>query len=193
LPKRPLFTLGQKASISFGVVIANQGVPLAIALEQLRKAEEAAKDHAYPNSDPNAKPRQFVKDAVQVRVIYGNGNILKATAKFDTFSQWQALLSFADQNPNLDAALFEQAAEIWDQHPPPIKEAITAWVKGFLSRRDAFAKDDESREQFSQLLQGFLQNLYITTTSKLVDREAQAWLKLAAFLIRKRQISLGGS
>lgn len=193
LPKRPLFTLGQKASISFGVVIANQGVPLAIALEQLRKAEEAAKDHAYPNSDPNAKPRQFVKDAVQVRVIYGNGNILKATAKFDTFSQWQALLSFADQNSNLDAALFEQAAEIWDQHPPPIKEAITAWVKGFLSRCDAFAKDDESREQFSQLLQGFLQNLYITTTSKLVDREAQAWLKLAAFLIRKRQISLGGS
>ncbi|MBD2636490.1 type III-B CRISPR-associated protein Cas10/Cmr2 [Limnothrix sp. FACHB-881] len=188
LPKRPLFTLGKKASISFGVVIANQGVPLAIALEQLRAAEKAAKDHAYPNPDPNAKPRQFVKDAVQVRVIYGNGNILQATAKFDTFSQWQALLNFADQHPNLDAALFEQAAEIWDQHPPPIDEAITPWVEGFLSRRDAFAQNDESRDQFSQTLQSFLKALDKTTASELVNREVQAWLKLAAFLIRKRQI-----
>jgi CRISPR-associated protein Cmr2 len=197
LPKRPLFTLGKKASISFGVVIANQGVPLAIALEQLRKAEEAAKEHAYPNkehaypnSDPNGKP--LVKDAVQVRVIYGNGNILKATAKFDTFSQWKALLNFADQHPNLDAALFEQAAEIWDQHPPPMDEAITPWVEGFLSRRDAFAQNDESRDRFSQFLQAFLKALDKTTAPESVNREVQAWLKLAAFLIRKRQIRLGG-
>jgi CRISPR-associated protein Cmr2 len=189
--------LGKKASISFGVVIANQGVPLAIALEQLRKAEEAAKEHAYPNkehaypnSDPNGKP--LVKDAVQVRVIYGNGNILKATAKFDTFSQWKALLNFADQHPNLDAALFEQAAEIWDQHPPPMDEAITPWVEGFLSRRDAFAQNDESRDRFSQFLQAFLKALDKTTAPESVNREVQAWLKLAAFLIRKRQIRLGG-
>ncbi len=190
LPKRPLFTLGTKASISFGVVIANQGVPLAIALEQLRKAEEAAKDHEYPNAC-RLKDRTLTyakKNAVQVRVLYQNGNILKATAKFDTFSQWQALLSFADQHPNLDAALFEQAAEIWDQHPPPIEEAITAWVEGFLSRRDAFTKDDESRDQFSQLLQKFLRDLHETTMPELVDQEVRSWLKLAAFLIRKRQI-----
>ena len=194
LPKRPLFTLGQKASISFGVVIANQGVPLAIALEHLRKAEEAAKEHKYEVLDEATdKTHQFVKDAVQVRVIYGNGNTLIVTAKFDTFTQWQALLNFADQHPHLDAALFEQAAEIWDQHPPPIDEAIPAWVEGFLSRRDAFVHDDQSQDQFSQLLQKFLQDLHKTTTGKLVDREAQSWLKLAAFLIRKRQISLGGS
>jgi len=30
---------------------------------------------------------------VQVRILYGNGNILESTAKFDVFYQWQQLIN----------------------------------------------------------------------------------------------------
>ena len=39
--------MGEKATISFGLVIAHHSVPLAIALENLWEAEEKAKDHEY--------------------------------------------------------------------------------------------------------------------------------------------------
>ena len=81
---RPLFTMGGKATISFGIVIAHQSVPLAIALENLWKAEESAKEHK--SDDFNRKEVQ--KDAVQVRVMYQNGNILSSTAKFQVFDYW---------------------------------------------------------------------------------------------------------
>jgi CRISPR-associated protein Cmr2 len=84
--KRPLFTMGKKATVSFGIVIAHHSVPLAIALENLWDAEKAAKDHFCANAG------QKKKDAVQVRVLYANGNILRATSKFNTFHQWQLLL-----------------------------------------------------------------------------------------------------
>jgi CRISPR-associated protein Cmr2 len=61
LSRRPLFTLGSLASISFGVVIAHHSVPLAIALENLWEAEQGAKGQAYASSSP--------KDSVQVRVL----------------------------------------------------------------------------------------------------------------------------
>ena len=78
LPQRPLFTMGNKATISFGIVIAHQSVPLAIALENLWQAKVKAKEH---QSDC-AKIKDYRKDAVQVRVMYQNGNILSSTAKF---------------------------------------------------------------------------------------------------------------
>lgn len=61
LSPRPLFTMGSNATLSFGIVIANQGVPLAIALENLWDAEKEAKGHKGAGQE---------KDAVQIRVIY---------------------------------------------------------------------------------------------------------------------------
>ncbi|RMD72123.1 MAG: type III-B CRISPR-associated protein Cas10/Cmr2, partial [Cyanobacteria bacterium J149] len=93
---RPLFTMGKNATISFGIIIAHHSVPMAIALENMWEAEEEAKEHYYMKEG-----EKIEKDAVQVRVIYGNGNILKATAKFAVFAQWKELLNY-----ELEASIF---------------------------------------------------------------------------------------
>lgn len=176
---RPLFTMGSNATISFGIVIAHHSVPLAIALEEMWDAEkEGAKKHESPDGTK--------KDAVQVRVIYGNGNILKATCKFNTFAKWQVLLAV----PKIEPALFEQAATVWEQHPIPMYEAIDAWATAFCDRRE---KLTDNKEKFCKVLTQFLEKLWNTTQEKDRDREVQNWLKLAAFMLRKREINIGGA
>jgi CRISPR-associated protein Cmr2 len=181
LSERPLFTMGHKATISFGIVIAHHSVPMAITLENLWESEEEAKEHRSPDRKQ--------KDAVQVRVLYGNGNILKATAKFEVFNQWRSLVSI----PELDCAIFEQAAEVWSQHPAPIDGAIAPWTKAFCSRREAFKGEELMLQQFQEALSDFIKALWVTTEAgKECDRQINNWLKLAAFLIRNRAIKLGG-
>ncbi|MGK7946153.1 MAG: type III-B CRISPR-associated protein Cas10/Cmr2 [Microcystaceae cyanobacterium] len=171
---RPLFTMGKYATISFGIVIAHHSVPLAIALESLWEAEEKAKDHLTPD--------QQQKDAVQVKVLYGNGNTLKSTAKFDTFDQWQNLV-----NLDLDPSLFEAAASLWEQHPIPIYAAIEPWIKAFCDRREI---PESSKRQYQDTLAKFIQHLWMTTPSDQLETEVKNWLKLAAFMKRNRKISL---
>lgn len=175
LAKRPLFTMGHKATISFGIVIAHHSVPLAIALENIWEAEAEAKEHISPH--------RRRKDAVQVRVLYSNGNILKATCKFEVFRQWQLLTAL----PDLDSAIFEQAATVWSQHPAPKEEAIAPWSQAFCSRREQLVNDSD--RQFQQHLTEFLQALWQTTLEDKLTQEIYNWLKLAAFVIRKRQIN----
>ncbi len=182
LAKRPLFTMGKKATISFGIVIVHHSVPLAIALENLWSSEEEAKEHK--------SAARVAKDAVQVRVLYGNGNILKSTAKFDVFHQWQNLTS----NPSLqtEAAIFEQASTLWSQHPAPMIEAIVPWTRAFCDRRDQFLGDELAKKDFQDALSEFLKTLWDMTEEKNRDSEIQNWLKLAAFVKRNREIKLGG-
>nr|WP_242072390.1 type III-B CRISPR-associated protein Cas10/Cmr2 [Microcoleus sp. FACHB-68] len=182
---RPLFTMGNTATISFGVVIANHSVPLAIALENLWEAEDEAKEHFYISSEGKTEK----KDAVQVRVLYGTGNVLKSTAKFHVFQLWKQLL---EAIPDLDAALFEQAATVWSQHPAPVLDAIAPWTQAFCNRRDVFKGDDIRKAKFREALENFLCELWKTTPEKDGEREIQNWLKLAALIIRKREIKLGG-
>ncbi len=179
LAKRPLFTMGSNATISFGVVIANHSVPLAIALENMWQAEEEAKKHKCFD-----KGKKQTKDAVQVRVIYGNGNVLKATCKFDTFHQWQRLLKI----PNLEPAIFEQAAQLWEQHPVPVYEAIACWCGVFCDRREKL--HDDNKDAFREALSQFIQALWITTSKDELDKEIKNWLKLTAFILRKRNITI---
>ncbi len=179
LHERPLFTMGSTATISFGVVIAHHSVPLAITLENLWEAEAKAKEHKCHNAK---------KDAVQIRVLYANGNTLKATAKFAVFHQWQQLLNV---NPQIESAIFEQAAAIWNQHPAPRLEAIAPWTQAFCKRRDQFQGDDIAKSQFQQHLEKFLAALWLTTPDDDLMPEVQNWLKLAAFTIRHRDIKLG--
>ena len=167
-------------------MIAHNSVPLAIALENLWETEAEAKKHYCATAKP-----EKAKDATQVRVIYANGNTLKATSKFAAFNRWQSLLPPAgDPDPKLTSALFEQAAQVWSQHPAPTKAAISAWTQAFCSRRDLFGNDDNAREAFRQGLQQFLQSLWETTPEKDQLREIQNWLKLAAFTIRTRSIAI---
>ena len=186
LPNRPLFTMSQKASISFGVVIAHNSVPLAIALESLWDAEKQAKKHIFlKEGEPQAK------DAVQVRVRYGNGNQLVSTSKFEVFNQWRSILTLID---NLEPALFEQAASVWQQHPVPVKAAIEPWVTAFCDRRDFFAGEEEAKKQFSEAFNHWLETLWDTTPDDPKQRQDGIvnWLKLAAFILRKRHIKLPG-
>jgi CRISPR-associated protein Cmr2 len=193
IAERPLFTMGHKATISFGLVIAHHSVPLAITLENLWEAEEEAKEHVAV-----IEGKTIPKDAVQVRVLYGNGNILKATAKFQVFEQWRTLLNPApDFQP--ESALFEQAAQLWEQHPAPIEAAIEPWTKAFCQRREQLTNPDE-RDNFQQALTHFMtqswryaqQTATQEKTGKNCYSELQNWLKLAAFVIRNRVIKLGG-
>jgi len=187
LSKRPLFTMGAAATISFGVVIAHQSVPLAIALENLWEAEKQAKQHI---DDQGNK-----KDAVQVRVLYANGNQLQATSKFETFDKWKDILDFDWKRYNLEeeeGSLFEQAAQIWEQHPAPTQEAISSWVVAFCERRDIFQGNKDAKDDFHQKLCVFLEHIWDHTQARERDRQVQNWLKLAAFNLRNRYIRLGG-
>ncbi|MBF2066494.1 MAG: type III-B CRISPR-associated protein Cas10/Cmr2 [Calothrix sp. C42_A2020_038] len=179
--KRPLFTMGRNATISFGVVMAHHSVPLAIALENMWGAEKEAKKYVAPNGNQ--------KDAVQVRVLYGNGNMLKATAKFDVFHQWQQLLTV---HPDIQSSIFEQAANLWNQHPAPTKEAIRPWTLAFCERRDLFNDDLNLKLQFQDCLSKFLMQLWQTTAPSSISAEVQNWLKISAFTLRNRDIKLGG-
>ncbi len=184
--QRPLFTMGNKATISFGIVIAHQSVPLAISLENLWAAEAQAKEH---QSD-----RSHKKDAVQVRVMYQNGNILASTAKFAVFNHWQKLLEIVKQlepKLKLDPLVFEQAAIVWEQHSVPNIAAIKPWCRAFCDRRAVFGDDVDSRQQFEQILVEFMTELIKHTSADKLDTEMKNWLKLAAFTLRRREIKLG--
>lgn len=178
ITKRPLFTMGREATISFGVVISHHSVPLAIALENMWDAEQEAKKHISPSND--------VKDAVQVRVLYGNGNTLKATTKFDVFNKWQSLITIQ----NIEASIFEQAANLWEQHPVPMESAIEAWTIAFCDRREQL-KNELIGNKFQQALSNFISRLWNTTVTEELNTEVQTWLKLAAFTLRNRNIKLG--
>ncbi|MBE9176671.1 type III-B CRISPR-associated protein Cas10/Cmr2, partial [Synechocystis salina LEGE 06155] len=146
------FTMGNEATISFGIVMAHHSVPLAIALENLWEAEEGAKEHEY-----DLEEKTKGKDAVQVRVLYGNGNVLKATCKFETFQQWQALLNIED----IDASTYETAATVLDQHPIPVDDAIMPWVNVFVERRSNLT--DNQKATLRSRLACFLIKLWQTT------------------------------
>jgi CRISPR-associated protein Cmr2 len=199
LAKRPLFTMGSEATISFGIVIAHHSVPLAISLENLWEAEEEAKEHEYFTGNyHNNKPCYAPKDAVQVRIIYGNGSVLKATAKFKVFDQWRKLLEFG-----LDSAIFEQAGQLLQAHPIPTEKAIALWTKAFCQRREKLNLDEEKANQFQQQLSNFFSLIW--ETNKLDSNQDQQdilkmetyrdqqlinWLKITAFVIRNREIQI---
>ncbi|MFP4337181.1 MAG: type III-B CRISPR-associated protein Cas10/Cmr2 [Halothece sp.] len=182
LSTRPLFTMGHRATISFGIAIAHHSVPLAITLENLWEAEAEAKEHFY-HKDGNV----VAKDAVQVRVLYSNGNILKATSKFETFQAWQQLLEIM---PTGESSIFEQAGNLVNQHPIPVKAAIAPWTAAFVSRREGL--EGEKATRFQQCLTEFLEELWLTTPEEDLTESISNWLKIAAFVQRNRDIKLGG-
>jgi CRISPR-associated protein Cmr2 len=178
--------MGNTATISFGIVIAHQSVPLAIALENLWAAEAAAKEHQ--SQDSNSKDAK--KDAVQVRVMYQNGNILSSTSKFKVFDYWRQLLEISEKL-KLDSLLFEQAATVWEQHPATDLTAIDPWCRAFCDRREALKNDPAISKIFRGTLVSFLTKLMQYTQPTELDGEVQNWLKLAAFTLRRRHIELG--
>ncbi len=87
LPNRPLFTMGEGATMSIGVVIANKGIPLPTVLENLWEAEK------------NRAKKLPGKDGLCFRVIYQSGNTLEALMKGDLLEKWWDWLQ---QGPEMD-------------------------------------------------------------------------------------------
>ncbi|WP_013334948.1 type III-B CRISPR-associated protein Cas10/Cmr2 [Gloeothece verrucosa] len=172
---RPLFTMGKNATVSFGVVIAHHSVPLAIALENLWDAEKKAKNYQHQDKK---------KDAVQVRVLFGNGNKLQALAQFDLFYHWKQLIELK-LTKSIEPSLFEIAAQLWEQHPAPCINAIKPWTIAFCERREGLQGED--KERFQNQLEDTLTAIY-NNTPEPPDSEIKNWLKLAAFVLRNRNI-----
>jgi uncharacterized protein YjiS (DUF1127 family) len=166
--------MGQKATISFGMTIAHQSTPMAIALEQLWEAEASAKEHQAPSQDGERQ----AKDAIEIRVIYSNGNMLKATTKFEAFKQWQVLV---DRHQDLEDAIFEQAAIVWEKHPAPTLAAIAPWCRAFVERRQIFEGNNKPKEQFCGDLQQLLDIMHKPNLPDNIDEQLCNWLKKEQF------------
>ena len=113
LPNRPLFTMGEGATLSAGIVIAHKSVPLPTVLESLWSAEE---DRAKEMKGAAISDDKIItaKDGFCFRVIYGGGNVLEASMKGDFLSNWWKFIS--DKNPDKLAPVLYRLAEELPSH-----------------------------------------------------------------------------
>jgi CRISPR-associated protein Cmr2 len=126
--------MGEGATMSIGVVIANKGIPLPTVLENLWEAEKH-RAKKIPG-----------KDGLCFRVIYQSGNTLEALMKGELLEQWWDWLK---QGPELDLGpvLYRLAEEL------PLRCVISANNKLFklatttiLARLDRAEKLEPVRE-----------------------------------------------
>ena len=142
LPKRPHFTMGKKATMSAGVVIAHKSVPLPTVLESLWKAE----------SD---RAKQITgKDGLCFRVIYGGGNQLEALMKGELLETWwDWVKKYESYEEKLSPLLYRLAEEL------PRRASITEnyhlfskAAKVIMQSRDASKQLDEVFEKIETWL-----------------------------------------
>lgn len=136
LPNRPLFTMGNTATLSTGVVIAHKSVPLPTVLENLWVAE----------SD---RAKEMVgKDGICFRVIYSGGNTLEALMKGGILPRWwECIHDFATYGKDLSPLLYRLAEEL------PYRAAITP--KGWLFPKAAkviMGRREKKLDNFLQLI-----------------------------------------
>lgn len=157
LPDRPHFTMGQDATMSLGIVIANKAVPLPTVLESLWDAEKTAK--AMPG-----------KDGLCFRVIYGGGNTLEALMKGSLLDDWWALIDKGTQSKDgkdtLSPILYRLAEELPKRASVTENYSLFAEAaKVIVSNRDE-SKKFEDFEGFCDLLMAWL-------------KRWEAWVKTA--------------
>ncbi|MUG95455.1 type III-B CRISPR-associated protein Cas10/Cmr2 [Scytonema sp. UIC 10036] len=119
IPLRPLFTMGEDATMSLGIVIAHKSVPLPTVLEKLWDAEkEGAKKlvgGVVPNRENSGEGKKIPdKDGLCFRVIYGSGNTLEAFMKGHLLSGWWDFIQASQRYDNLDLSpvLYRLAEEL---------------------------------------------------------------------------------
>jgi CRISPR-associated protein Cmr2 len=109
LADRPLFTMGDGATMSLGIIIAHKSVPLPTVLENVWDAEKnkAKKMLGATDQFPN-------KDGLCFRVIYGSGNILEALMKGELLEPWWKWLASgeADKSLSLAPVLYRLSEEL---------------------------------------------------------------------------------
>jgi CRISPR-associated protein Cmr2 len=122
LPDRSLFTMGEGATLSMGVVIAYKSVPLPTVLESLWEAEgDRAKE--MPG-----------KDGICFRVIYGGGNRLEALMKGNLLQQWWNIVGTAQET--LSPLLYRLAEELPQRVDVDNHSLFSKAASVIMSRRD---------------------------------------------------------
>jgi CRISPR-associated protein Cmr2 len=127
---RPHFTMGEKATMSMGIVIAHKSVPLPTVLESIWEAEkERAKK--LPN-----------KDGLCFRVIYGSGNTLEALMKGSLLEAWWKFMEGAE-NQGLSPVLYRLSEEL-PRHASVTEEdhLFKQVAEVILNRRDEQLSED---------------------------------------------------
>ncbi|MGB3612513.1 MAG: type III-B CRISPR-associated protein Cas10/Cmr2, partial [Elainellaceae cyanobacterium] len=200
IPNRPLFTMGNTATMSMGIVIAHKSVPLPTVLESLWSAE---KDRAK---------KMMGKDGLCFRVIYGGGNTLEALMKGSLLEQWWAIAQqyeslgdklapvlhrLAEELPkrvNVDApALFALAAEVIMERRDDtetvaaLKAPMMAWLNAWAHWVHGAAADGNALGATTRDL-GYLLRFTAFWVDKMVQR--QAWQRPAAQTDGDRQPTL---
>ncbi|MEM9543057.1 MAG: type III-B CRISPR-associated protein Cas10/Cmr2 [Cyanobacteria bacterium P01_E01_bin.42] len=120
LPQRPLFTMGEGATISMGIVIAYKSVPLPTVLKSLWDAEkERAKKmkgfRKLPNGEEDPDGGIVEKDGLCFRVAYGSGNLLEAPMKGHLLPGWWKWIDAgckADNRDEITGVLYRLAQEL---------------------------------------------------------------------------------
>jgi CRISPR-associated protein Cmr2 len=137
LPNRPLFTMGQTATLSAGIVIAHKSVPLPTVLESLWSAEE---DRAKKMQGTSKIP---VKDGLCFRVIYGSGNVLEASMKGQFLEQpWWDFICSGTATDKLSPVLYRLAEKL-PIHSclTPHSQLISKAAKVIVNSRDQQLED----------------------------------------------------
>ena len=113
IPQRPLFTMGEEATMSLGIVIAHKSVPLPTVLEKIWDAEKerAKKLIGGRISEDESIPD---KDGLCFRVIYGSGNTLEAFMKGHLLEGWWNFINESQKYENFDLSpvLYRLAEEL---------------------------------------------------------------------------------
>lgn len=154
LPNRPLFTMGEGATMSVAIAIVHKSVPLPTVLETIWDAEKnrakklprAHLGETEPFNESGLLGTQ-AKDGICFRVLFGSGNQLEALMKGDLLPLWwQFLQSAIDQD--------------WS----PILHRLAEE----LPKHGVFTREDRLFEQATTLL--------LSRRDRLVNAEAQSAL-----------------
>lgn len=187
IPNRPLFTMGNTATMSMGVVIAHKSVPLPTVLEHLWTAE---KDRAK---------EMHGKDGICFRVIYSGGNTLEALMKGHLLDNWWQIAKqyrddehpyreelspllhrLAEELPQRAAVnypkLFALAAQVVmnrrdeDRQMAKLEEPIKTWLNAWAQWADSASQTESNLGADSQAL-GQLLRFTAFWTGKMVQRQ----------------------
>ena len=126
IPNRPLFTMGETATLSAGIIIAHKSVPLPTVLESLWTAE---KDQAKQMPG---------KDGLCFRVIYGNGNQLTALMPGRLLESWWNCIKDFEQYKDQLAPILYRLSEDLPKHASlhPDLPLVTEAAKVIMGRRE---------------------------------------------------------
>lgn len=150
VPKRPLFTMGNTATMSMGVVIAHKSVPLPTVLENLWTAEgDRAKE-------------MYEKDGICFRVIYGGGNTLEALMKGELLENWWAIAqqyqdSLGQYRDELSPLLYRLAEELPKRVDISHPDLFALAARVIMSRRDEDRQIEDIEIPVTQWLDAWAQ------------------------------------